>query len=245
MTVSDEDVPFLPRITKITMLHNMVNLPIIAHGPSWLVINKPSGVSVHNDPQDVVQLLRKQLKAGTFEDIHPVHRLDKETSGLLLIALNAKAAKDLAEKFQARDCKKIYFALLRGSIPPSELWQSWNQPISDKAEGRKNPQGLAKDRVEAHTDFHVVKSSKYFSLIEVKLMTGRQHQIRKHSALAKHSIVGDARYGDPKYNERMADLYGTERMFLHAARLKISIDGQEHVFEAPLPEDFEKLLKGT
>lgn len=227
------------------MLHNIMNLPIIAQGPSWLVINKPSGVSVHNDPQDVVQLLRKQLKAGTFEDIHPVHRLDKETSGLLLIALNAKTAKDLAEKFQARDCEKIYFALLRGSISDSEIWQSWNQPISDKAEGRKNPQGLAKDRVEARTDFHVVKSSQYFSLIEVKLMTGRQHQIRKHSALAKHSIIGDARYGDPKYNERIAGLYGTERMFLHAARLRISIDGKEHVFEAPLPEDFEKLLKGT
>jgi len=224
----------------------MNSLPLIAQDSSWIIINKPAGVSVHNAPsdsgQDVIQILKKQLKAGTFTDIHPVHRLDKETSGLLLIALNGKAAKELAEQFQERSCEKTYFAVLRGSMPVSEKWQSWSMPISDKSEGRKNPQGLSKDRVEARTDFKVVKSSKYFSLIEVKLLTGRQHQIRKHSAIAKHNIIGDGRYGDPKHNERMAKIYGTDRMFLHAARLKIRVDGQERLFEAPLPEEFEKLF---
>ncbi len=224
----------------------MITLPIIAQDSSWLVINKPAGVSVHNAPsdsgQDVIQILKKQLKAGTFNDIHPVHRLDKETSGLLLIALNSKAAKDLAEQFQSRSCEKVYFAVLRGSMPVSENWQSWNTPISDKSEGRKNPQGLSKDRVEARTDFNVVKNSKYFSLVEVKLMTGRQHQIRKHSAIERHNIIGDGRYGDPKHNERMAKFYGTDRMFLHAARLKINVDGKECIFEAPLPIEFTALL---
>jgi tRNA pseudouridine65 synthase len=222
----------------------MTKLEILQQGTSWLVVNKPAGISVHNDPNDVCQILKKQLKPGSFSDIHPVHRLDKETSGLLLIALNAKAAKDLAEQFQARTCQKTYFALLRGAIPVSETWQQWNQPISDKAEGRKNPQGLAKDRQEARTEYKVVEASAYFSLIEVNLLTGRQHQIRKHSAMAKHSIVGDGRYGDPKYNSRMAEMYKTDRMFLHAARLKISIDGQEQVFEAPLPPEYKKLLVG-
>ncbi|MBO9668330.1 MAG: RNA pseudouridine synthase [Bdellovibrio sp.] len=222
----------------------MTKLPIVAEGKSWVLINKPAGISVHNDPQDVCQILKKQLAPGSFADIHPVHRLDKETSGLLLVALNAHIAKDLAEQFQARTCEKYYFAVLRGEMPVSEEWQQWNQPISDKAEGRKNPQGLSKDRVEARTDYKVLKASKYFSLIEVRLMTGRQHQIRKHSALAKHSIVGDARYNDPKYNARMADIYKTDRMFLHAGRLKIHIDNQNKVFEAPLPEEFTKLLEG-
>lgn len=224
-------------------------LPIIAQGPHWLVINKPAGVSVHNDPEDVCHLLRKQLSG--FEDIHPVHRLDKETSGLLLIALNAKRAHELAVKFQTHDCEKSYFALLRGVVSApkpsdsesnSDSWNTWKWPLTDKAEGRKNPQGLAKDRVEACTDYRVIKSSKYFSLLEIKIHTGRQHQIRKHSALAKHSILGDARYGDPKYNSRMAELYQTDRMFLHAAKLKIKIDDKEHVFEAPLPEEFTKVL---
>ena len=222
----------------------MIALDIVVQGPSWLIVNKPSGVSVHNDPQDVCQILKKQLKPGIFSDIHLVHRLDKETSGLLLIALNAKTAKDLAEQFQARTCQKTYFALLRGAMPVSQTWQQWNQPLSDKAEGRKNPQGMAKDRQEARTEYRVVEASKYFSLIEVNLLTGRQHQIRKHSAMAKHSIIGDARYGDPKYNSRMAEMYGTDRMFLHAARLKISIDGKEQIFEAALPPEYKKILNG-
>lgn len=222
-------------------------LPLIAENPSWIVVNKPAGMSVHNAPTDsgfdVIQILKKQLKPGTFTDIHPVHRLDKETSGLLLIALNSKAAKELAEQFQDRSCEKTYFAVLRGALPVSENWQSWNMAISDKSEGRKNPQGLSKDRVEARTDFKVVKASPYLSLIEVKLMTGRQHQIRKHAAIVKHNILGDGRYGDPKHNERMAKIYGTDRMFLHASRLKIKTDGKEQVFEAPLPPDFENLFK--
>ncbi|MDG0817740.1 RluA family pseudouridine synthase [Bdellovibrio svalbardensis] len=225
----------------------MNTLPIIAQDTSWIVINKPAGISVHNagadSGQDVIQILKKQLKPGTFTDIHPVHRLDKETSGLLLIALNSKAAKELAEQFQERNCEKTYIAVLRGALPLSENWQSWGMAISDKSEGRKNPQGLSKDRVEARTDFKVVKVSHYFSLIEVKLLTGRQHQIRKHSAIAKHNIIGDGRYGDPKYNERMAKIYGTDRMFLHAARLKINIGGKERVFEAPRPEEFEALFR--
>lgn len=220
----------------------MMTLPLIAEGPGWLVVNKPVGVSVHNDPQDVTQILRQQLKPGSFQDIHPVHRLDKETSGLLLIALNANLSRELAEQFQAHSCEKTYFAILRGAMPVNDKFQSWTQAISDKAEGRKNPQGLAKDRVEARTDFKVIQANKYFSLIEVKLLTGRQHQIRKHSAMAKHSIIGDARYGDPKYNSRMAHLYGTDRMFLHAARLKIKFSGEEKIFEAPLPAEFHQLM---
>ncbi|MFM6927048.1 MAG: hypothetical protein ACKOX6_01215, partial [Bdellovibrio sp.] len=97
---------------------------------------------------------------------------------------------------------------------------------------------------ESRTEYRVIEASKFFSLIEDNLLTGRQHQIRKHSAMAKHSIIGDARYGDPKYNSRMAEMYGTDRMFLHAARLKISIDGKEQVFEAALPPEFKKLLTG-
>ena len=218
-------------------------LPVIAEGPGWIVIDKPAGVSVHNDPNDVTQILRKQLKPGSYQDIHPVHRLDKETSGLLLVALNANLSRELAEQFQAHTCEKTYYAILRGAMPVSDSYQTWNQPISDKAEGRKNPQGLSKDRVEARTDYKVTEANKYFSLIEVKLLTGRQHQIRKHSAMAKHSIIGDARYGDTKYNSRMANIYRTDRMFLHAAKLRIKISGEDKVFTAPLPEEFQNLLR--
>ena len=155
-------------------------LPVMFQGHDWLIINKPAGVSVHNDIGDVRTLLKKQLPAGSFEDIYPIHRLDKETSGLLLLATKAKMAATLAEQFQNHKTEKIYFAVLRGALPVSDQWQEWATPLSDKAEGRRNPQGMARDRVEAKTLYRVVKANKYLSLIEVQLLTGRQHQIRKH-----------------------------------------------------------------
>lgn len=214
-------------------------LPVIFQGHDWLIINKPAGVSVHNDIGDVRTLLKKQLPEGSFEDIYPIHRLDKETSGLLLLATNSKMAATLAEQFQNHKTEKIYFAVLRGALPVSDQWLEWATPLSDKAEGRRNPQGMARDRIEAKTRYRVVKANKYFSLIEVQLLTGRQHQIRKHAVLAKHQIIGDTRYGDPKYNTRIAEMYKTNRMYLHAAKLSLEIGGKLHTFEAPLPLDFD------
>lgn len=215
---------------------------ILAEGLDWLAIHKPAGVSVHNDPQDVLHLLKKQLTDAKYQNMHLAHRLDKETSGVLLLALNPSRAKDLAEIFQRRDCVKIYHAALRGPLPPSENWQNWSWPLTDKAEGRQNPQGISKDRVEAQTKYRVVKASKFLTLVEVELLTGRQHQIRKHAAIAKHAIVGDPRYNENKYNDRMAHIYGTDRMFLHASSLSFVLDNKKVELHAPLPLEFEKLF---
>ncbi|XGC81879.1 RluA family pseudouridine synthase [Bdellovibrio bacteriovorus] len=220
-------------------------LKIIEKNKHWLVIDKPAGISVHNEVGDVKSLLKKQLQAGSYQDIFLVHRLDKETSGLMLIALDQKTAASLADLFQTHQAEKFYYAVLRGPMPVTGQWQEWNQPISDKAEGRKNPQGLSKDRIEAKTLFKVVKANRYFSLIEVRLMTGRQHQIRKHTAMAKHAIVGDSRYGDPKYNSKMAGMYGTDRMYLHAFKLRLPLEGKTHEFSTGIPEEFEELVKST
>lgn len=217
-------------------------LPVVEKSKNWLIINKPVGVSVHNEAGDVRSLLKKQLHPGTFHDIYPVHRLDKETSGLLVVATEQETAASLAEQFQTHKAEKMYYALLRGSMPASDEWQEWSVPISDKAEGRKNPQGLLKDRVEAKSLYRVLQSNPYFSLVEVRLLTGRQHQIRKHAALAKHAIVGDSRYGDPKYNSKMAQMYGTDRMFLHAFRLSLPIGGRVQTFETLLPPEFKKMF---
>ena len=218
-------------------------LPVIEKSRHWLIVDKPVGISVHNEAGDVRSVLKKQLHPGTFHDIYPVHRLDKETSGLLLVATEQETAAHLAEQFQTHKADKTYYALLRGALPVSDEWHEWSFPISDKSEGRKNPQGLLKDRVEAKTLYRVLEANKYFSLVEVRLLTGRQHQIRKHAALAKHAIVGDNRYGDQKYNDKMAEIYGTDRMFLHAFRLSLPIGGRIQTFETPLPTDFRRVLK--
>jgi tRNA pseudouridine65 synthase len=210
-------------------------IPILLKDSEMLAVDKPAGISVHNneDPENLLTLLSKtqhQLK------LFPVHRLDKETSGIQILALNEQAAKTLAEEFQKKSVEKFYAGILRGQLKSQS--GIWNQSLTDKSEGRKNPAGMSKDRVPCETRYTVKKFNQYFSFCEFQLITGRQHQIRKHTALANHPLVGDGRYGDPKYNGKMANLYKTERMFLHCQRLNIL--GRQ--IESPLPVEFSLLI---
>jgi RluA family pseudouridine synthase len=208
---------------------------ILLQNQDFLAVDKPAGMSVHNneDPENLLVMLERKLKSS---DIFPVHRLDKETSGVQILALNKGAASRLAEEFQNRSVVKIYYGVLRGRLKTAK--GVWQKSLTDKSEGRKNPEGVKRDRVPCETRFRVVKSNPYFSLCEFDLKTGRQHQIRKHAALDNHAIVGDPRYGDPKYNSKIAELYKIERMFLHCSRLEIA----GNVIECPLPESFAQLF---
>ena len=130
---------------------------------------------------------------------------------------------------------KIYRALLRspwktktGPKPDQTIW-SW--PISDKAEGRVNPQGKSADRVNAETKVSVIRSNQYFTEIHAEILTGRQHQIRKHAALANHPIVGDKRYNEEKYNKNIEKFYENMRMLLHAEKLAFTFEGKDYKYE--------------
>ncbi len=210
-------------------------VPILYQDKDLLAVDKPSGISVHNneDPQNLLIVLQKQISVSK---LYPVHRLDKETSGVQLLALNEDAARRLAGEFEKREVDKIYAGVLRGELKSSP--GTWNQALTDKAEGRKSPAGISRDRIACETQYTVLKANKYFSFCQFKLITGRQHQIRKHSALVNHPLVGDPRYGDPRYNKKMADLYKTDRLFLHCH--KIQILGQN--LESAIPETFKKLF---
>lgn len=201
-----------------------------------LVIDKPSGVSVHNAGPNEVDLLGLVRSEFGFKEIFPVHRLDKETSGVQVLALNEKAARTWAERFQSRELQKIYRAVVRGRL--ENMKGVWNKPLTDKAEGRSNPQGVSQNQVPCETQFEVLKQNRYFSLLHLDLRTGRQHQIRKHAALDRHALVGDSRYGDKSYNLKIAKLYGTERLFLHCHRISY----ENFDWESPLPPDFLKLV---
>lgn len=184
----------------------------------WLAVDKPAGISVHNneDPQNLLKLLQTQLD---LKQIFPIHRLDKETSGIQLLALDETHAKEFSIEFQNRQVEKIYEGLLRGQLKAQS--GVWSQPLTDKAEGRKNPSGQARDRVPCETRYTLLEKNNYFSHCEFHLITGRQHQIRKHAALANHSLVGDPRYGDRKYNLKISHVYKTDRLFLHCCKIKI------------------------
>ena len=200
---------------------------ILSQNSDLLAVDKPVGLAVHNDAGNLLLQLEPQ-----WGKLFPVHRLDKETSGVQVLARNERAARRLAEEFQSRTVVKIYHGLLRGELKESQ--GVWSAPLTDRAEGRRQPDGRAQDRVPCETRFRVLNHSKYFTLCEFRLLTGRQHQIRKHAALKKHHLVGDGRYGDPRYNEKMAELYKTTRMFLHCHRLEIA----DQVLESPTPQEF-------
>lgn len=218
-------------------------IEILFQNQDFLAVAKDSGVSVHNneDGQSLLDILEKQLATaqGGGLKLFPVHRLDKETSGVQVFALSTEAAAKVAHEFQTQRVRKIYIGVLRGQLKPQE--GVWDRPLTDKGEGRKNPEGSARERVSCVTQFRVLKSSSYFSLCEFDLMTGRQHQIRKHAALTNHPLVGDPRYGEPKYNEKIKNLYKFSRMVLHCSRLEVL--GQ--VIDCPRPKIFDELFSQT
>lgn len=196
-------------------------LDIVLENDFFIVINKPSGLSAHNDEPSLLTLLKKQKKPDFI-----VNRLDKETSGLMVIAKRADFHALLGEAL--KEGKKTYRALLRGELPKNET--KWSKPISDKAEGHKNPQGLKKDQLDALTLVHIERQSKYFTEVTLDLKSGRQHQIRKHACIAGHAILGDSRYNEKKYNEKMFGYYpnAEKRMYLHAEKLEFTFEDMKY-----------------
>lgn len=209
---------------------NNINSYILCHNIEWLVVNKPAGMSVHNDRLCLIDQINTY-----FDEIYaPVHRLDKETSGIIILA-----KKNAVYKIQnsLKTAQKIYWGLVRGHVSQDD--GIWNEKITNKAEGHKNPLGKSSDRVEAKTHFKVIKKNKFISLLELTLESGRQHQIRKHASINKHEILFDKRYGDRKYHKTLKRIFNNDRMCLHARELKINIDGKKYHFKAEENEFLE------
>lgn len=200
--------------------------------PDFIIVDKPEGISCHNDDDSLSQWFGKEW--------HLVNRIDRETSGLVVLTKFSELQNDIQIALSAGE--KLYFAILRGNLPLSESWSEWNLPISDQGEGRETPQGNKIDQKDATTLYKVIQSNSYFSAVQCRLITGRQHQIRKHSRLAGRPIVGDSRYGNLKDNLRIAKLYKFERMALHSWKLNFPWRGETIQCESPIPSTFLKLL---
>lgn len=211
--------------------HSKEELPIIFSDENVIVINKPVGVLTHskgveNDEFTVADFFRRYSKVG-LETNRPgiIHRLDRDTSGVLIGARTEKAASLMARQFADRGTKKTYIAVVSGRPKQDEA-------VIDLPIGR-NPSAPSTFRVDpkgrsATTRYKVFATNGKESLIELKPVTGRTHQLRVHLAHLGTPIVGDRVYG------RSAD-----RLYLHAYRLEITIpEGDRRVFEAPLPPEF-------
>ncbi len=201
-------------------------IQILDENNFFYAIHKPVGYSVHNETPSVLEFIKNLGKPEHF-----VNRLDLETSGLMIIAKDPKYHAPLSESLSQGI--KTYRALLRGEVKDNtkdSLPLIWDRPLTDKSEGRKNPQGTAKDRVPCRTEVRILRKNKYLTEVFAEIKTGRQHQIRKHAALAGHAIVGDKRYNDPKYNEKIFKMFSPQRLYLHAEQLEFQYQSQNYKY---------------
>ncbi len=227
-----------------------MNVPVAYEDKNLLVINKPSGLITHpknaDDKQESVTgwLVEKypEIKTVGEDPLRPglVHRLDKDTSGLLVIAKNQDSFFYLKNLFQNKKIKKFYLALVNGK--PKEPRGVIDAPMgrigmkrTTKVRGNKK----LKDKKEAVTEYSTLKNFKDFTLLEVSPQTGRTHQIRVHLKSIGTPVAGDPLYGRKNPNGPKEP----ERLFLHAYKLQfISPDGKSLAFETDLPDDLQKFI---
>ncbi|MEK7358649.1 MAG: RNA pseudouridine synthase [Bdellovibrionota bacterium] len=232
-----------------------MNVPsgfILTAGPGWLAVNKPVGMSVHNDPAgDALAIARfcletdDELSRVTGRDsspLSPAHRLDKETSGVLVFATTRTSASRLQQAFATSEtrAKKLYRVVVKGQTASSGVW---TMPLTDKAEGRENPAGKVAERKACETRFEISRANDFLTELAVDLVSGRQHQIRKHAALAKHPVVGDRRYNESKHLKMIESRFGVARMLLHAESLALELGDLRIEAEAPLPPEFARVFE--
>ncbi len=221
--------------------------PILFEDEHLLAIDKPAGVAVHGGSGvsfGVIEQLRQARPEAKFLEL--VHRLDRETSGILLVAKKRSALTKLQDQFRERETGKTYLALVGGAWPANK--KVIDQPLHKYllADGERRVKVVAKDDPDGMRSVTLVKvqeSLRGWSLLEVTIKTGRTHQIRVHLAAAGHAILGDDKYGDFEGNRELAK-QGLKRMFLHAWRLQFDhpASGERIALQAPLPADLQKFV---
>ncbi|MDD5384914.1 MAG: RluA family pseudouridine synthase [Gallionella sp.] len=220
-----------------------VEFPIIYEDDALVVVNKPSGVAVHGGSGvsfGVIEQMRRARPQAKFLEL--VHRLDRETSGVLLLAKKRSALTAMHEIMREGNSDKRYFALVLGQ------WKNVKQHVKLPLHKFDTPQGekrvmVREDGQASHTIFTLLKSWPEFSLLEAQLKTGRTHQIRVHLSHLGFPIAGDDKYGDFARNKALMK-QGLKRMFLHAHSIAFAhpLTGEPMHLTAPLPRELESFI---
>lgn len=223
-------------------------LNIVYEDEDLMVIDKPPGLVTHPAPGNRSGTLANLIKGHLSKDLTQVpgfvrpgivHRLDKDTSGLMVVAKNAGSQKNLANQFKERTVHKVYVSLVAGQLSPRE--GKIDAPIMRDEVNRQRMMvsALAEAR-SAVTHYKVLAYYPGYTLLELKLEQGRTHQIRVHLNAIGFPVVGDQVYGREQVNRAV----GLKRQFLHAAKLSFRhpVDDRELSFESPLPADLQQIL---
>ena len=221
-----------------------IPLSVLYEDNDLVAIDKPAGMVVHAGAGvhtgTLVNALLGRFDAlsGVAGELRPgiVHRLDRFTSGVLLVAKNDQAHRNLAAQFANRQVEKVYFALVHGSVKADR--GRIDRPIArDPVRRARMTARLAEGRA-AWSEYHVLRRFRGFTLLEVKIGTGRTHQIRVHLSSIGHPVAGDSMYGAPAAVEGMPPL---DRYFLHSYRIRFGLPstGEAISIESPLPPELE------
>jgi len=225
-----------------------------------LVVSKPAGLLVHEDKEEDINTLSHQVltylyqkkEYDPYQDLGfvpgPVHRLDRNTSGIVIFGKTMKALQDLNEMMKKRHCiDKTYLTICKGNMSSSDLIgymkKEENQSLV-KVVSQSTPGALM-----MHTIVEQVQTNYQFSLLKVKLITGRTHQIRVHLASVGHPIIGDSKYGDFELNKKIKKQYHLSHQFLHAYQIRfVKPIGclkylQDKIITSPLPQNLEDIKR--
>lgn len=235
----------IPEVKEVNLKPQDIPVEVIYEDNDIIVVNKPKGMVVHpanGNPDgtlvNAIMAMCKDSLSGIGGELRPgiVHRIDKDTSGLLIVAKNDKAHIEMSNQIKNHEVKKIYIALVRGNVGEDEA--TIDMPIGRSTKDRKK-MAVVKNGKEAVTHFKVIKRYGKYTLLEVKIDTGRTHQIRVHMAEIGHPVVGDMVYSNGKND------FGVEGQMLHAKSLdfKHPITGKQMHLEAELPEYFKNIIK--
>lgn len=230
---------------EIELKAQNIPIDIIYEDDDIIVVNKPKGMVVHpanGNPDgtlvNAIMAICKDSLSGIGGEIRPgiVHRLDKDTSGLLIVAKNDRAHVNMSEQIKNHEVKKTYIALVRGVVKENEA--TIDMPIGRSTSDRKK-MAVMKTGRNAVTHIKVLKRYNKYTLLQVNIETGRTHQIRVHLSYIGYPIIGDCTYSNGK-NE-----FGVVGQCLHAKCLEFKhpITGAEMKLEAPLPKYFEEIIQ--
>jgi len=226
-------------------LQSAIEAAVIYEDKDILVVNKPAGIAVHGGSglsHGVIEGLRASRPDLT--ELELVHRIDRETSGCLLIAKRRAALRELHARLREREMDKRYLALVCGkwTLGTKKL----DMPLkTNEKQGGERLVRVHPDGQSAESTFKRIESyGKWATLMEVHIGTGRTHQIRVHAAYARHPVAGDEKYGDRDTNDALKQAFGLRRMFLHAHSLSFIRPGTDEPFSisAPLSEELQAVL---
>jgi tRNA pseudouridine65 synthase len=231
-------------------------LDILYQDEHLVAVNKPAGWLVHrswldrNEKVVVMQTVRDQIGQHVFT----VHRLDRPTSGVLLLALSKDVARTLSQCFEQHQLQKVYHAVVRGYIDESGIIDypllEQLDKIADKfSDPNKDPQRAISHYRRLNQIEVPIEASRYptsrYSLVELYPQTGRKHQLRRHMSHLSHPIVGDSSYGDLRHNRAIAEHYQCRRLMLHASHLCLQhpVTGKDLLISAPWESQWQSLMQ--